>query len=159
MSRMAALTSSASTGRRWGMMVRLLQGGSEPAQCHSRLRRSAEAEFPRAWSPTLHAFHSVLEAYTRSPRISIQAMLDLVVFVEHQDMCPNVETYSLLVVGIVRDHAIHNNWTDVLTTAMNRMEEKWKPSDQLYHYLRGYSRAIRWALKKKQWTLDRKSVV
>ena len=104
-------------------------------------------------SPTLHAFHSVLEAYTRSPRISIQAMLDLVVFVEHQDMCPNVETYSLLVVGIVRDHAIHNNWTDVLTTAMNRMEEKWKPSDQLYHYLRGYSRAIRWALKKKQWIL------
>ena len=104
-------------------------------------------------SPTLHDFHSVLEAYTRSSRVSIQAMLDLVSFMEHQDMCPTVQTYSLLVVGIVRDHTVYNNWTNVLTTAMNRMEEKWETSDQAYHYLRGYSRAIRWALKKKQWSL------
>jgi hypothetical protein len=108
-------------------------------------------------APTLRAFHCALGGHARSAKVSVDAMLDIVAFLERTDMGPTVETYSHLVVAMERDSDHTHKWTDQMLSAIQQMDSKWNDSssEQTYHYVRGYSRAMAWALKKKQWKLGR----
>lgn len=107
-------------------------------------------------APTLQAFHLVLDGYTRSHRSPpMDAMMDIVSFLERENMNPTVETYSLLTAGFERTYETLN-WREEMIHTVGRMDTAWENTRtpyQSYHYIRGYARAIGWALKAKQWRL------